>query len=295
MRKSFLSPAKINLGLSIVGRRETGYHNLESLFWPLNFGDTITLSLGDSQVRVQWDKSAPFSKTELPAEQDNIVTKVLNLLPNLESKWIVEISKQIPIGGGLGGGSSNIGTILKFFRENNIVQITDLEPWAAQFGADIPFFLHSRPAWVTGIGENIQALEIEPALTQKLYFLLIVFPFGCETKSIFKEFKIRNSTFTPSTLPFANKRVTESAFLSYLARAKNDLEPIVCDLYPQIGLVLDRLKSLDCLWSGLSGSGATCFALFDSKESREETAKDLQPFFRLNNCRSIFAETFATH
>lgn len=295
MRKTLLSPAKVNLGLSIVGHRENGFHNLESLFWPLNFGDTITLSLGNSQVSVKWEKSAPFSKSELPSERDNIVTKVLKLLPSLENNWIVDISKQIPIGGGLGGGSSNIGTILKFFRENNLLQVTDLEAWTAQFGADIPFFLHSRPAWVTGIGENIQPLEIEPALTQRLYFLLIVFPFGCETKSIFQEFKRRNLIFTPSIFPFTNNRVTESAFLNYLARAKNDLEPIVCDLYPQIGLVLDRLKSQDCLWSGLSGSGATCFALFNSKESREKTAKDLQSFFRLNNCRSIFAETFATH
>lgn len=294
MRKTLLSPAKVNLGLTVVGRREDGFHCLESLFWPVTFGDSISIHEGSGRVALQWHQDAPFRNSNLPAENENIVTKVLRSLKGFENRWDIKITKKIPMGGGLGGGSSNIGTILNYFSQNNPADRKELALWSAQFGADIPFFIFSRPAWVTGIGEKIEILEIEASLLNKLHLLLISFPFGCETKSIFQHFKKEEVPFSKTQNPFPQGRVTEPVLIQYLATAKNDLEPIVSKLYPEVGAVIKKLKEQDCIYSGLSGSGATCFAVFDSFEKREKTAKDLQTFFRLNNCKSIFTETFAT-
>ncbi len=295
MRKYLLSPAKINLSLSIVDRKENGFHCLESLFWPLNFGDSIKAKKGTGKTSLNWNSQAPFSSSLLPSEHENIVTKVLQSLPVLKNRWDIEISKRIPMGGGMGGGSSNIGTILRELTQTNQLNFPELVSWSSQFGADIPFFLSSRPAWVTGIGDNVRPLNCESLVIDKLHFLLVLFPFGCETKLIFNEFKKNSSELSATQNPFPEDNLTWSLLSHYLSKAKNDLEPVVSKLYPVIKKVLEKLRLQNCLYAGLSGSGATCFAIFDSFEDREKTSQVLQSFFRLNNCKSIFAETFATH
>ena len=294
MRMELFSPAKINLGLSIVGRRTDGFHLLESLFWPLNFGDSIEISNGDGRVRTQWDPMAPLQLTSPPAQSENIVTKVLGSISGFQNDLDITIFKKIPMGGGLGGGSSNAGTVLKHLLERRLVKIPEAEHWACQFGADIPFFLQNQPAWVTGVGEAVKPLEIDTVLLENLYFLLIIFPFGCETKKIFSSYKQDSCSFSNSVNPFPNGNITFLELVSFLKTANNDLEPIVSKLYPDIGKVLSKLAQQKCLYSGLSGSGSTCIAVFDSFEQREKTSQDLQSFFRINNCKSISAETFTT-
>lgn len=294
MRKQILSPAKINLGLSITGRREDGFHSLESLFWPLNFGDKIDLTEGTGRVFLNWGSDAPYTATRLPTENENIVTKVLSALSPQNIRLDINIEKRIPMGGGMGGGSSNIGTLLRFLHEHELINNLDLLKWSSRFGADIPFFLFSRPAWVTGIGENVQPLECDHELLKNLYFLLVLFPFGCETKLIFEKLRFDTKPFSSTQNPFPERKVSLPLLKQYLSNAKNDLEPCVTELYPTIKRVLEKLRSQNCLYAGLSGSGATCFAIFDSFEERKKTTKDLIGFFRENNCKGVYAETFAS-
>jgi len=294
MRKQVLSPAKINLGLSITGRQKNGFHCLESLFWPLNFGDTIEFTNGTGRVLLNWAREAPYTSMQLPLENQNIVTKVLKALSPQSVSLDINIEKKIPMGGGMGGGSSNIGTVLKFLEEQQLVDNSDLVLWASQYGADIPFFLFSQPAWVTGIGENIQTLKCDADLLKNLYFLLILFPFGCETKLIFEKFRIEKTQFSESINPFPEGRISLELLKKYLNSAKNDLEQAVTTLYPLIQRVLERLRLQNCLYAGLSGSGATCFAIFETFEARQKTAQDLSDFFRDNNCKGVFTETFAS-
>lgn len=295
MRKHLHSAAKINLGLSIVGRRADGYHLLESLFWPLSFGDSLEISPGSGKVSLTWDESAPFPIFELPDEANNIVSKVLRALPNTKLDFDVCIKKQIPIGGGMGGGSSNVGTLLRYLKSENKLQIPTLNLWSCQFGADIPFFMYDSPAWVSGVGENVLPIKCDSQLIKNLYFLVVLFPFGCETKRIFSTFKELNKPFSAQTHPFQNGTINKNSFETYLKSAKNDLEPMVSELYPDIRRILTKLNDVECLYSGLSGSGSTCFAVFDCLEKLQKTSKDLQSFFRSNNCKSIFAETYTTH
>lgn len=292
MRKIVFSPAKINIGLSIVGKREDGFHLLESLFWPLSFGDQITMESGEGRVNLKWATDAPFSDVTLPSEADNIVTKVLRAVPEPYSKINIQIDKNIPMGGGLGGGSSNIGTILRHLNLPSTVQGENLKMWSSKFGADIPFFLDSKPAWVTGVGENVVPLTLVGDGFNRLSFLLVLFPFGCETKLIFNNYQKSGSNFSNSVAPFINGALDYNSFIKFLKTAQNDLEPIVAKLYPEIRSVLNKLKLSDCLYSGLSGSGATCFAIFESQQQQEKTAKELHSFFRSNHCKSISAETF---
>lgn len=294
MRNSLFSPAKINLGLSVVGRREDGFHLLESLFWPVSFGDFLEIETGQGRVLLNWATSAPFPGTKLPEEKENIVTKALKALPELGNRINVRIDKNIPLGGGLGGGSSNIGTVLRHLKAENSINISDLAAWSSQFGADVPFFLASQPAWVTGIGEKVLPLTFEENSFKPLYFLLVLFPFGCETKLIFSEYKKSGIPFSASTNPFSQGKLTLDQLTRHLKTAKNDLEPVVSKLYPDISRILEKLRQVDCLYAGLSGSGATCFAIFESPQQIKKTAKELEPFFRKNNCKSISAETFAT-
>lgn len=294
MRKRLLSPAKINLGLSIVGRRDNGFHSLESLFWPLSFGDLLEVEKGTGRTTLSWSPDAPFTTDILPTENNNIVTAVLRALPESESSWDVHINKSIPMGGGMGGGSSNVGTFLRYLKEKKILSVLNLESWASQYGADIPFFLHSKPAWVSGIGEVITPLECTNAVLTQLHFLLIIFPFGCETQLIFKKYKESGKPFSNSQNPFPDKTLTIESIRHYLKSAKNDLEPTATTLYPTIKKVLEKLRAEPCLYAGLSGSGATCFAVFESAELRQKTAQDLHDFFRTNNCKSISSQTFAT-
>lgn len=288
------SPAKINLGLSVVGIRQDGFHLLESLFWPITFGDTIQVNEGSGRVFTSWNSLAPYPSHNVPTESENVVTKVLKGCVNFSTHLDFEISKCIPIGGGLGGGSSNAGTVLKFLRATDNIKIHDIETWSAQFGADIPFFLSSKPAWVTGIGEVVMPLRLEKSVPEKLHFLLVVFPFGCETRRIFQQYRGQSTQYSIPVRPFTQNEISFQELKSFLKSTKNDLEPIVSQIYPQIASVLDRLRETDCIYSGLSGSGSTCVAVFESAEKREKSAQELHSFFRTSDCRSIFAETFTT-
>lgn len=294
MRNSILSPAKVNLGLSITGRRTDGYHLLESLFWPVNFGDTIEITLGSGRTLTEWSSEAPFSTANLPEESQNVVTKILKSLSSQPIPLDFHIRKSIPIGGGMGGGSSNAGTILAFLIKNKIISLPNAETWSSQFGADIPFFLHQKPSWVTGIGEKISPLICEESIFKSLYFLLVFLPIGCETKLIFDSYKKSKMSFTPTQNPFPEKIVTLELLKRFLSATQNDFEPLVRHLYPSIGTTLDKLRSQNCFYAGLSGSGSTCFAIFDCVEKGKKTSQDLQTFFRINNCKSILTETFET-
>jgi 4-diphosphocytidyl-2-C-methyl-D-erythritol kinase len=278
------SPAKVNIGLSIVGRRENGYHELESLFLPVDFGDELTVSENsESEVQTIWSNEAPFPGTPLPSEKENLVYKTLQLL-SLEKKLRVKIEKNIPLGGGLGGGSSNAGSFLKWLVKREIISKARAETAAMQLGADVPFFLESSPSWVTGIGEVRKKVEASSLADAEL--ILLLFPFSCPTKEIFDRYAESGLGFSK---PFAGSPQDLSLFLM---SAKNDLEPVVAALHPEIKEGLAALRSTAPLYAGLSGSGATCFGVYRTAEDRENAFKVILPLCRKLSCRSIRAKTY---
>jgi len=288
-RATLLSPAKLNLGLRIVGRTMDGYHQIESLFWPITLCDKLEIVRADDTTveAVQADPNAA-SFCPIPSDQ-NLVTKALNRFAGKEN-WRVRIEKRIPQGAGLGGGSSNAGTTLRFLQNSGRCRM-DPET-AASIGADVPFFLNPRPSWVTGIGELCQPIDFEPQVLNSLLFLLALPPISISTRDVFAGYRLSSFPFSTSRLPFPRSRPNLGNLCSYLQTAWNDLEPVVRNLYPTIGRTIDSLRQFPCLYAGLSGSGSTCFAVFLREELHGEIVKDFSLVLRNLGCQSVWVESF---
>lgn len=181
------SPAKVNLGLQIVGRRSDGYHLLESLFWPLNFCDDIELEPAPSNsVELLWTSDAPVPFPSLLQNEGNLVGKLMlgNFGWKPKNPWRIVIRKRIPLGGGLGGLSANVGTVLRFFVENGELSLETAAQLCQRIGADVLFFLNPAPSWITGTGEKISRLKVSSELLHELFFLLLCFPKGTSTPDL---------------------------------------------------------------------------------------------------------------
>lgn len=281
------SPAKLNLGLRIVGRRANGYHELESLFWPIGLRDRLTFSPA-SQLRLAVEAEGGLNLV-LPPPDQNLIARALRALEN--DAWDVNVRKAIPVGGGLGGGSSNAGATLRFLRSRSTVSADKLAEVALKLGADVPFFLVSKPAWVTGVGEHVRPLEVAAALTTQLSFLLVLPPFGVPTKDVFQGYARGQVPFSPRTEQIPSNW-DSATFFEFLSGARNDLEPFACALFPELSAILSALRDTPCKFAGLSGTGSTCFAVYQSATECENSLKVLQRFLRQHNCRSLKTETF---
>lgn len=283
------APAKLNLGLRIVGRRADGYHELESLFWPISFHDELLIKEGSGEFSARWGDQALWPEQTLPPAQENLVAKVLaaKLTP---VSWDVTLTKIIPMGAGLGGGSSDAGTLLRYLIGRSPEVRGAAETLAVSLGADVPFFLDPRPAWITGIGERREYLSLAPPVLAQLHFLLVLLPTPLPTKAVFDTFRQNGTPFSKRTS--SNPVKEERSLFHYLEGARNDLEDAASQTCPLVKLVLDRLRSEPLLHAALTGSGSTCFAIYRTQTEREKSIKVLKPFFRENFCKSITAETY---
>lgn len=266
-----ISPSKINIGLRITGRRPNGYHEIESLFWPTDLADVITIKpSAENKVEVS-----------IPNFKDTIVSKALSKL-KLKENVHVHIQKKIPVGGGLGGGSSNAGTVIQALSDAN----ADV---ALGIGADVPFFLKPQPAWVTGVGEKIQYLKVEEDLYEGLSILFIILPFGCNTQEIFQDYVKSGIAFSKNFGEW-HETLTRNHFLDYLKTCRNDLEPVLVKKYPVYAEILSELRSTGCLYAGITGTGSTCFALYADKNAKNNI-KVNQDFYRTKRCETLWGRS----
>lgn len=284
-----IAPAKLNLGLSIVGRRSDGYHELESLFWPIDLSDELQITEGNVPSTVEWAKDAPIP-SPLPGPEEELVARLLQRLPRETRDLSVKITKKIPLGGGLGGGSSDVGTVLKELVRRGRVSASEGEKIALAMGCDVPFFLRATPAWVTGVGERIQPVTVSSELRREVKFLILLLPQATPTREVFDAYRESRREF--SQRRSAPSGLNWDKLSEYLAEAENDLEIAASKVTPLISEVLRQLRITPCIYAGLSGSGSTCFAVYRSETQRRETLKDLQQFCRKNDCKSLTAETF---
>lgn len=285
------SPAKINLGLRIVGRRADGLHLLESLFWPISLSDELILNQSQvPQVLSFWENDAIKATSELPAEKENLVFRAMAKAQCGSFKIVLK--KRIPMGAGLGGGSSNAGTFLRWLIAQNPTAEERLKTLAISLGADVPYFLNPCPSWVTGIGENRLPLNIGRTNCLNLFFLLIFPPEPLPTQSVFSLYRVSQKPFSmPASFPL-DPTTTSTGLVDYLRTIENDLEDAASQLVPRIHSILGRLRQENVLCAGMTGSGSTCYAVFFSAAEREKSTKVLQPFLRENFCRSLTAESY---
>ncbi len=244
------SPAKLNLMLNITGRRDDGYHLLETVFQFIDLCDQLEFTVNDEGEIQRMPGNSPI------AAADDILSVAATLLQSRfqVGKGIrISIDKRIPIGGGLGGGSSNAATCLLALNQlwglgQSLQQLAEI---GIELGADVPVFIHGRAAWATGIGEMLESIELEEPI-----YLLIDPKIGVSSAQIFGAQELTRN----------NDPLTIRAFLR--GSGSNTCEPVVRKLYPQVGEAIDWLNQYAA--ARMSGTGACVFAVFDSLEQAED-------------------------
>jgi len=247
--------AKINLGLFITSKREDGFHNLESLFYPIPLCDELEVEEGTGDFTLELVKASE----EIPL-QSNIVYKAWKLLHNLHAipPVRVRLEKHIPSGAGMGGGSSDGTFMLKALNELFHLQLSieTLEALAAQLGSDCPFFVRNTPSVVTGRGEFIRPVELSLAGST----LVVVNPgIHISTKEAF-------SGINPQPCDL-NWDELASDFYTHSSKLRNDFENSAFHNYPVLLNIKSELIKQGASFACMSGTGSTLFGLFQKEIS----------------------------
>ena len=268
----YQAAAKINLALHVTARRDDGYHSLDTLVTFAKFGDVIRVEPANN---ISLTIEGPFAEA-LGNKDDNLVLKAAHLLQqvvkdsgNNAPGAIIHLNKHLPIASGIGGGSADAAATLLALCELWAIkpEALDLKETALQLGADVPMCLYSKPLAASGIGE-----EIAPVALAELNMVLINPGISISTPKIFRALTATNSDSLPPIKP----RPSPKELLDWLQNTQNDLQAPAIKLAPQIQAVLDSLlESKECQFARMSGSGATCFGLFESIEQAKSTANDI--------------------
>jgi 4-diphosphocytidyl-2-C-methyl-D-erythritol kinase len=262
------SPAKINLFLEILRKREDGYHQIRSLMQAVDLCDELNLEKREKGVKISCDHP------DCPADQTNLAFQAAGLL--LEEKKInagvsIKIKKRIPISAGLGGGSSNAAAALKGVNLLFEPTLPDkrLHHLASRIGSDVPFFLYSGQALVEGRGEKVKSCTLF-----KDYWLVLACPnVKVSTRWAYRNVKI-SLTKRRKGLNFENLE-DRLGFFEALPHFENDLEEVVSRNYPVIGRIKNNLENSGAVKSSMSGSGPTVYGVFDQKPQAEEVTRKL--------------------
>jgi len=270
------SPAKLNLFLHITGQRADGYHELQSLFQMLDFGDTLMFSPNTvDEIRL-------LTRFEDVAECDNLIVKAAQMLYRKAQqdstgklKGVdITIDKVLPMGGGLGGGSSNAATalvVLNYLWECNY-PLASLAELGLSLGADVPVFINGKTTFAEGVGEHFLPV---PSNTESEQHYFVVHPNEhISTKTIFTH---KNLTRNTAKIDFANYN---------FANTRNDCQELVVNLYPKVAYLLQHL--LHYAPSRMTGTGACIFAVFDKEETALEVLELLKHRQILDNNTTAF-------
>ena len=267
-----LAPAKVNLTLRVVGRRADGYHDIESLVVFAAVGDSVTFTPGRTLVLAVRGPTA----TAAGALADNLVLKAANALSErlhgLKLGRFV-LAKRLPVAAGLGGGSADAAAALRLLARANRIALDDPRLMAAAraTGADVPVCLDPRPRMMRGIGDVLSA----PLDLPRVVAVLVNPGVAVPTKDVFARLAVPRSKKGASTAdPAFSGR---GDVMTYLCAGTNDLEAPAISLQPVIAGVLASLRALPgCGLARMSGSGATCFALFETARAAAAAARALR-------------------
>ena len=274
-----LSPCKVNLLLNILGKRDDGFHELETVMHPIPVCDRVTFERGGSGVQLA------CSEPTLPTDSRNLVYRAAAAF--LEAAKIADgvrlrLEKRIPLAAGLGGGSGNAATTLVGLNElfGTPLSQKHLQTIAASLGSDVPFFLQNKPALATGRGEHIEALDFFPALKQ-FVFVLIHPGFGIATAWAYQQ--LGRFPAALNGAPGRARRLIASLQTATLESAGaefyNSLEAPVLEKYPLLALFQEFLDAHGAAASLMSGSGSTTFALVRGQRAAEELAEKFKAKF----------------
>ena len=256
----FAAPAKLNLMLLVTGRRADGYHLLQTVFRFIDFGDTLRIGVrADGRI---------VRGTEIPglAADDDLTVRAARLLQQAAGTALgadIALDKKLPMGGGLGGGSSDAASVL--IALNRLWKLDwprdRLQSLALQLGADVPVFIFGESALATGIGEQFTPLKLPPA-----WYVVLQPPVAVATARIFQDQDLIRDSIPLTIPPFS------------FAAGRNDLEAVVCRHYPEVAQHLAWLRQFSN--PRMTGSGACVFAEFDNETAARAVAGKLPPTMR---------------
>ncbi|MBU3006020.1 4-(cytidine 5'-diphospho)-2-C-methyl-D-erythritol kinase [Paraglaciecola arctica] len=251
------SPAKLNLFLHINGRYENGYHQLQSLFQILDYGDELAFDVNSSGKITLADPIVGV------ADEDNLIVKAAHLLKqhipaalSTNLGCTIHLKKRLPMGGGIGGGSSNAATTLLVLNRLWGCQLTEAElsKLGLSLGADLPIFIQGNTAFAEGVGEKLQPVS----LPKRSY--LVVFPNSHVSTA---------EVFSLADLPRNTPKINFSDYS--FANTHNDCQQLVCDRYPNVAKALHWL--LEYAPSRMTGTGACVFAMFEHHQEALDVQK----------------------
>ena len=262
------APAKLNLFLHIIGRREDGYHLLQSAFTLIDHADTLLFSRrNDGQIR-------RLSELAGVAEADDLVVRAAKHLQReagTDYGCDISVKKLIPMGGGLGGGSSDAATTLLALNELWQLALSRerLATLGLSLGADVPFFLFGQNAFAEGVGEKLTALSL-PAW----WYVVLTPSIGVPTPSVFASPELTRNTIPLKIADFSAMR---------LADYRNDLQPVVLKAFSAVAQYFEALQSASAksvFGARMTGSGASVFAAFESAADARDAFSELSPKYQ---------------
>ena len=259
---SFKTPAKVNLGLHILGKREDGFHELETLFQMVNWCDEIKIECLSRGLELV------CNQPDIPTDKGNLVIRAAHILqtryPERCKGARIHLNKNIPHGAGLGGGSGNAAGVLLGlnFLWGLKLKREDLISVASELGSDVPFFLFSPCAIGRGRGEIL-----EPVKNSIKFYVLMVYPgFAVSTASVYGNLKLK-LTKRENNISILKNFLLQSEFAQLGATWSNDLELFVFKEYPGLSGIKKEMLALGAKGALLSGSGSTVFGIFDNPET----------------------------
>lgn len=260
--------AKINLGLNIVSKREDGYHNLETVFYPIPLCDALEIKNMDEEFpsNVPCDIKMTGNAVECN-EQDNLVVKAYNLLakdfklPRVHA----HLYKHIPSQAGLGGGSSDAAYMIRLIDERYRLNIgnAEMEHYAAKLGADCAFFITAEPSYAEGIGDQLMPVD-GPKGNLNGYFITIVkTDVAVSTKDAYK-------AITPKKPAKCCRDIVRQPIETWKDELVNDFETPIFAQHPVLAEIKDKLYALGASYAAMSGSGSAIFGIFKQKPQHIE-------------------------
>mgnify|MGYP000520592800 CR=1 FL=1 len=253
---TYLSPAKLNLGLRILNKREDGYHNLKTIFCLINLFDKVSIQIIDNP------KISLIEHKQAWAYQNDLSYKAAKLLQQVTNTQLganIKISKTIPSGAGLGGGSSDAATTLIMLNNlwNTKLSKQKLIELGSTLGADVPFFIYGQNAVATGIGD-----QFTPIIVPEEHFVLVKPNFNISTRDVFNSLNLTSTRVEEPT----NEILLKSRF--------NDLQKIACEINPELTKIINSLKTFGN--PTMTGSGSVVYLSYTDKNIAKNIAKELK-------------------
>lgn len=255
--------AKINLGLNVVSKRPDGYHNLETVFYPVGIKDEILIETVPDKINPRYDCSLNIKGINIDGDlQQNLIVKAYKLLKQRYTsipKINVTLTKNIPTQAGMGGGSADCAFTIRMLNDgfNLGMSIKEMQETATELGADCPFFINPTPSFATGIGEILTPIDLN--LSQ--YKIAIVKPpIMISTKEAF-------ANITPKKPTMCCRDIVMQPIETWKEKLVNDFEQSISNSHPEIIKIKNKLYDLGAIYASMTGSGSALFGIFDKNIS----------------------------